>query len=236
MKTPSKNNAALPQQAYSALAELIVTVQLEPGSSWSESELCKLIDIGRTPVREALQRLQREHLVEIIPRFGVRIAEINVESQLLLLEVRRELERLLASCAAKRATANEKQQCKEMSTALHSMRDGEVMAFLRYHYEVKKFIAEIARNPYAAQMILPLYAISQRYYYLHYLRSQDIPLAADYHIAIVDAISEGDPDNAAAAADRMMDYATAITRSDVGCTPTVSGTPDKHDSHRKGHT
>lgn len=222
MKTRLKKSATLPQQAFSALAELILTVQLKPGSSWSESELCERINIGRTPVREALQRLQREHLVEIIPRFGVKITEINVESQLLLLEVRRELERLLAVCAAKRATADERQQCKEMSLTLQSMADGEVMAFLRYHYEVKKFIAEIARNPYATQMILPLYAISQRYYYLHYLRSRDIPLAADYHGAIVDAISRGDPVEAAAAADRMMDYATAITRSDVTSSPEIS--------------
>ena len=223
---PAKRNLA--DQALNALEELIVTIELKPGSVWAEAELCDLVGIGRTPVREALQRLQNEHLVEIIPRYGVKIAEINVQDQLLLLEVRRELERLVAICAAERATALERKQCLQMADKLMSMVDSEVVEFLRYHYQVKRFVTEIARNPYAARVILPFHAISRRFYYLHHLHTQDVPLAAELHAAVIRAIAKGDATAAAAASDRLMDYAVEITRAviaDNARAPVSPGTP-----------
>jgi DNA-binding GntR family transcriptional regulator len=223
---PAKRNLA--DQALTALEELIVTIELKPGSVWAEAELCELVGIGRTPVREALQRLQNEHLVEIIPRYGVKIAAINVQDQLLLLEVRRELERLVAICAAERATDLERKQCLQMANKLMSMVDSKVLEFLRYHYQVKRFVTEIARNPYAARVILPFHAISRRFYYLHHLHTQDVPLAAELHAAVIRAIAKGDATAAAAASDRLMDYAVEITRAviaDSARAPVSPGTP-----------
>ena len=95
---------SLTDRAYADLEEMIVTLQLAPGSAVSELELASYLGIGRTPIREALQRLARERLVTIVPRRGIFVSEINVTSQLRLLEVRRELERLIARSAARRAT------------------------------------------------------------------------------------------------------------------------------------
>src|SRR3990170_2635696 len=78
---------ALADQARAQLEELIVKLDLPPGSVWSEAQLSQRLGIGRTPVREALQRLQAEHLVKIVPRFGAQVTEINVMQQLLLLEL-----------------------------------------------------------------------------------------------------------------------------------------------------
>ncbi len=69
--------------AYEKLEELIVTLQLKPGSSHSENSLQQLIGIGRTPVRESLQRLSREGLVEILPRKGIKITRVDYEGQFL---------------------------------------------------------------------------------------------------------------------------------------------------------
>ncbi|HKX38598.1 MAG TPA: GntR family transcriptional regulator, partial [Burkholderiales bacterium] len=85
---------SLTDQAYTALEELIVTLQLAPGEAVSEQMLAERLKIGRTPIREALQRLARERLVTILPRRGVMVSAIDVAAQLRLLEVRRELERL----------------------------------------------------------------------------------------------------------------------------------------------
>ena len=103
--------AALPtltDRAYDALEEMIVTLQLAPGSAASEAELSQWLGIGRTPIREALQRLSREKLVQILPRRGVIVSDINVKSQLRLLEVRREIDRLVSRSAARRATSAER--------------------------------------------------------------------------------------------------------------------------------
>jgi DNA-binding GntR family transcriptional regulator len=207
---------SLADQAFTRLEELIVTLVLAPGMTLSENELCDRLKIGRTPVREALQRLRNAHLVEIIPRFGVRIAETNVEDQLLLLEVRREVERLVVSSAARRSTDAERAECKRMAEGLTSKEKHGVVEFLRYHHQVRRYITAIARNPYAEQVILPFYASSRRFYYLHYLQSRDIPLAAEYHARVIRAIARGDEARAAAASDLVIDYAVAITRAVVG--------------------
>ena len=78
---------SLTDLAYAHLEELIVTLKLRPGAVVSEGELSVLTGIGRTPIREALQRLARERLVSILPRRGIIVSEINVKSQLRLLEV-----------------------------------------------------------------------------------------------------------------------------------------------------
>src|SRR5215831_5167229 len=96
------DDASLTEKAYREIEEQIVTLRLQPGQILSESGLAKYLDIGRTPVREALQQLAREGLVTILPRRGVIVSEINIRNQLELLRVRREVERLMARLAAER--------------------------------------------------------------------------------------------------------------------------------------
>ena len=102
-KAPAKRRSrvvaadgTLTDRAYRELEEMIVTLQLAPGTVLSEQALAVRLKIGRTPIREALQRLARDGLVVIMPRRGIMVSEINLRLQLRLLEVRRELERLMA--------------------------------------------------------------------------------------------------------------------------------------------
>lgn len=206
---------ALADQARAQLEELIVKLDLPPGSVWSEAQLSQRLGIGRTPVREALQRLQAEHLVKIVPRFGAQVTEINVTQQLLLLELRRVLERLIAENAARRATPEERDRLLQMADTLEGLVDGDVLGFLRYHYDIKAFIAACARNPYAAAAITPAHAMSRRFYYLHYRRAHDLPVAARFHADVIRAIALGDQAKAGVAADRLMDYVEELTRATV---------------------
>ena len=214
-RKPKKPAPALADQARLQLEEMIVKLELPPGSVWSESQLSKRLGIGRTPVREALQRLQTEYLVKIVPRFGAQITEINVTQQLLLLQVRRVLERLIAENAARRATPEEREELLRMADALESMVDADVLRFLRYHYDIKRYIAACARNPFTASAIAPSHAMSRRFYYLHYRRAHDLPVAARHHAAVIRAIALGDEAKAGAASDRLMDYVEELTRATV---------------------
>ena len=105
-----QGDVTLTDRAYAELEELIVTLQLPPGTALSELVLAKRLDIGRTPIREALQRLSRDGLVNILARRGVLVSEIDLRAQLRLLEVRRELERLMARGAAERATPQRRER------------------------------------------------------------------------------------------------------------------------------
>src|SRR5262249_10598044 len=79
--------ATLTEQAYRQLEEQIVTLRLKPGEFLSEHVLAANLSIGRTPIREALQRLAREGLVTILPRKGILVSETDPRKQLLVLEV-----------------------------------------------------------------------------------------------------------------------------------------------------
>src|SRR5258706_16306297 len=95
---------SLTDRAYSKLEELIVTLQLAPGEIVSEAALSRQLRIGRTPIREALHRLARERLVNILPRRGLTVSEINLGAQLRLLEVRPGSERPRARSRARGAS------------------------------------------------------------------------------------------------------------------------------------
>ena len=97
-RVSQSEDATLTDRAYRELEEMIVTLQLSPGTVLSEQALAVRLKIGRTPIREALQRLARDGLVVIMPRRGIMVSEINVKLHLRLLEVRRVLERLMAGC------------------------------------------------------------------------------------------------------------------------------------------
>ena len=99
---PNLAAETLTEQAYRLIEEQIVTLRLKPGDVISEQLLSATFKIGRTPIREALQRLAREGLITVLPRKGILVSDINPRNQLLVLEVRREIERLLSRAGAER--------------------------------------------------------------------------------------------------------------------------------------
>ena len=191
-------------------------MQLAPGSAVSEAELSQRLGIGRTPIREALQRLAREHMVTILPRRGIIVAEINIKSQLRLLEVRREVERLVARSAARRATAEERVRFNEIAFAFEeSARGKDEVTFIRIDREYNELSVAAAHNEFAAGAMGLMHSLSRRFWYLHYKQTADMPLTAKLHADIARAIAAGDVAGAAAASDALLDSIEAFTRATV---------------------
>ena len=210
---PPAVKSSLSDQAFSALEEMIVTLKLPPGSLWSEAMLSESLGIGRTPVREAVQRLAEYHLVLIIKRHGIRIAEVNEQEQLLVLETRRELERLIATRAARRASAEDKKTLAAMAQALlKAGKAGDVVEMLRQYFVAKTFTADCSGNRFSAQAIAPLYTLSRRFYFMHHKELNDLPEVARLHAELLRAIASGDEQAAAVACDLQIDYAAAFAK------------------------
>jgi DNA-binding GntR family transcriptional regulator len=204
---------SLSDQAFGALEEMIVTLKLPPGSLWSEATLSESVGIGRTPVREAVQRLAEYHLVVIIKRHGIRIAEVNEQEQLLVLETRRELERLITTWAARRASVEDKKTLAAMAQALlKAGKAGDVFEMLRQYFVAKTFTANCAGNRFSAQAIAPLYTLSRRFYFMHHKELNDLPEVARLHAELLRAIATGDEAAAAVACDRQIDYAASFAK------------------------
>ena len=208
--------ASLTELAYAHLEELIVTLKLEPGRVVSEGELSVLTGIGRTPIREALQRLAREKLVSILPRRGIIVTEINVGSQLKLLEVRRELERLIARSAARRATVAERGRFRELARDFEkSAKSGNDVAFMRTDREFNFLCSAASHNEFAAGAMSLMHSLSRRFWYIHYKQAADMPATAKLHGDIARAIADGDEERAAKASDRLLDSIEKFTRDTV---------------------
>jgi DNA-binding GntR family transcriptional regulator len=210
------NAQTLTDQAYYRLEEMIVTLELAPGSVLSEQALSSELGIGRTPIREALQRLSREGLVLVLPRKAIIVTETDPKRQLLVLEVRRELERLLARACAERATQAERQRFADIANGMEAAaRKNDDIAFMRLDRELNTLLASAAHNEYAARAMRSLNGHSRRFWYLHYKEAADLPRCARLHADEARAIAKGNAARAAAASDKLLDYTESFTRATV---------------------
>ncbi len=213
-RRPRRTAETLTERAYRALEEAIVTLALPPGEVVSEAQLATRLAFGRTPIREALQRLARERLVRILPRRGVVVAAVDVHEQLRLLEVRREIERLVARTAARRADAGQRARFGELAIGMEqAVARNDETAFLRLDQALNQAVLQAARNEFATATMALMHGLSRRFWFIHWRRSAELAPSAEVHAALARAIAAGNPDEAAAASDRLMDYIEAFTRA-----------------------
>jgi DNA-binding GntR family transcriptional regulator len=186
--------------AYRALEERIVTLDLAPGTAITENRLAAALDMGRTPVREAIQRLAWEGLVTIRPRLGILVSEISPGDFARVLDARHAIEVLLAGSAARLASRPQRDRLAECAVA---MRDAaackDISEFLRQDKIFDEIVAIAACNPFAARVVAPLQTHSRRFWY-RYFGEADLNSAAWNHMEVMQAIAAGDVDAARARA------------------------------------
>jgi DNA-binding GntR family transcriptional regulator len=195
------------QQAYDLLEPMITFQELPPGTMVSESILMNLTGLGRTPVREALQRLARERMVEIHPNRGVFVPPIAVETQLKLLELRRPVEELAVRLAAQRATNTQRTSMLELAHRFEQFDSDDVKRFGRHLKQAHEMTVTAAGNEYLQLAMAPLQGLSRRFWFAHLKDPKnDLRRAADLHGDILRAICAGNEADASAASLKLNDY------------------------------
>ncbi len=216
LERDERDQETLTDRAYRQLEELIVTLALPPETILSEQSLAAKLGIGRTPIREALQRLARDGLVVILPRRGILVSQINLRTQMRLLEVRRELERLMARGAAERATPEEIAQFTAIARDMRRASDeADDMTFMRLDRAFNELVSQAARNEFASRAMGLMHGLSRRFWYQHYREVGDLPLSARLHADVAERIAARDPEEAAKASDRLLDYIESFTRKTI---------------------
>jgi DNA-binding GntR family transcriptional regulator len=211
-----RDDETLTERAYRQIEELIVTLELPPETILSEQSLAQRLSIGRTPIREALQRLARDGLVVILPRRGILVSQINLKTQMRLLEVRRELERLMARSAAERATSEEATAFAGIARDMRRASDqADDMTFMRLDRALNELVSQAARNEFAARAMGLMHGLSRRFWYQHYREAGDLPLSARLHADLADAIARRDADAAGKASDLLIDYIESFARKTI---------------------
>lgn len=191
-------------KAYRALERMIVTLELPPGSVATEGVLIERLGLGRTPVREAIQRLAWEGLVEVRPRSGLAIAPLHPGDWLRVIDARRGVEILLARSAARYVTRDAAARFHDAALGMQkAVVAGDVIGFLEADKALDEALALAAENPFAARVAAPLQTHSRRFWF-RYKADTGLAEAAERHVALIRSILEGDEKAAAAEAERLM--------------------------------
>lgn len=200
------------QNAYRRIEEMIVTLEVPPGSRISEKTLSAQLGIGRTPVREALQRLAYERTIRVLPRSGVVVSEIDIAEHFKLIEVRRELERILVMRSARLAETDVCKRFAELAKCFTKAAEQDDEAiFLPTDAKFNALVAATARNDYAAAAMRPLQAQTRRFWFLYFRQVGDLAHVSRLHAGIAEAISRKDEMSARDASDRLVDYVEHYT-------------------------
>lgn len=196
-------------RAYRRLERMIVTLELPPASVMTEGALVERLGLGRTPVREAIQRLAWEGLLEVRPRAGLAIAPLHAADWRRVLDARRGVEIVLARSAARFVTGAGVARFREALADMQgSVAAADVVAYLEADKALDEAIAAAADNGFAARLASPLQTHSRRFWY-RYQAQTGLAEAAEGHLAMIRPIIAGDEAAAGAAAARLMDLLTA---------------------------
>jgi DNA-binding GntR family transcriptional regulator len=188
---------SLADQAYYAIREWIVTLDLAPGSVVNERELMGRLGLGRTPVREALRDLAREQLVDVFPRRGMFVSGVDVGDIAGLSEVRLVLETEAARLGAERRNETDLEETAALleELARTSVVEGE-RRLIDLDQRIHRHVAGCAHNPFLEATLEQYYVLALRIWFLALERVALDEAIAEHH-AILDAIRDGDADRAA---------------------------------------
>ena len=188
---------SLAERAYAAIRRLIVTLDLEPGSVINERELVERLGIGRTPVREALRRLAQEGLVEVYPRRGMFVTDVDVRRLAQLSEVRAVLEPEAARLAAERLAEPGRAELEELVDELDADELDE-QALMALDERIHRAVYRWARNDLLEATLEQYYVLALRIWTIALDRRHELHDAVQEHRALLEAIRDGDGERAAA--------------------------------------
>lgn len=192
--------------AYLALEQQIVTLKLKPGALVNERQLIELSGYGRTPVREAIQKLEWQRLVLVRPRVGLQIAEIQPTDHKAIMAIRLKLEPLLARLAAENADEAQRAallDCAKAMTAAATA--GSFDAFLSADKEFDEILEEACPNPFLISAVAPLQSHSRRMWYARATVGK-MDRSVSLHVAVIRAIQQGKGDAAESAMEALIAY------------------------------
>ena len=201
----------LADRAYVELRDQIITLAIPPGAPLDEEALGRALQLGRTPLREAVKRLALENLVSVYPRRGTFVAEINITDLAHISDVRQQLEGHAAYRAAQRLTAARREELERLLARIDESASGPRDEQMRLDAEIHRFVHRSTANPYLEETLARYFNLSLRIWYLVLDRLPHLGERVREHRALLEAIRDGEADRARAiAAEHVGTFATEI--------------------------
>jgi DNA-binding GntR family transcriptional regulator len=199
------------ERAYEELRERIVTLRLAPGTILREQDLMQELEIGRTPLREAVKRLALENLVAVQPRSGTYVTSVDAPDIVHISEVRAELEAHAAELAALRLTEPLRARAEALLEQITAVGRGPD-ALMGLDESIHRLIWEASRNPYLIETLERYFMLSLRVWYVVLDRVPGLSTAVLDHAGLLEAVLAGDADRAR---DLMREHVIAFEREIV---------------------
>lgn len=184
------------QRAYEQIWEKITTLELAPGTPINEQELAQELDMGLSPVREALRLLTHDNLVVVTPRHGLYVTDVNVPDLEQISEIRVSLEALCARLAAQRATPDDLVVLEALRQEQATIPSDDSRRLFDLDHKMHQAVAQAAHNKYLAQTLDRLFGLSQRLWYLVLPHLGYLPTSVEKHLDLVEAIQAGEAERA----------------------------------------
>lgn len=189
---------SLKQKAYQAIKHKIVSLELPPGAVIDEAALIDELGLGRTPIREALQRLALEKLVDIVPRRGMFVTEIGITDLQRLFEVRMVLESMAARLAARRGRPDHWRRMEAVLSRLdESSDDLDNEVLIAIDEACHEIMYEAADNEFLYDSLSGMYALSLRLWYYSLSRIGKMHSTVLEHRDVLEALRAGEEEQAA---------------------------------------
>lgn len=202
MRTPvnpeMSGEVSFAERAYLAIRDRLVMLEIEPGAPINEDRLSSELGVGRTPIREALKRLEIDRLVVAFPRRGTFATDVNISDLAHLSEVRRTLEPMAAAAAADRATAADRAMLTGLREQLDTDQGLEDKAeLLRVDVGVHRAIYRCVHNPFLEDTLIRYDNLATRIWCVFVPRLPGMAGHVGEHVPLLTAIIDGDADKAA---------------------------------------
>ncbi|MFQ4147561.1 GntR family transcriptional regulator [Arthrobacter sp. LAPM80] len=183
----------LSELAYRHLRDQLIMLEIRPGEAINDSALATKLGIGRTPVREALKRLESDHLVVSYPRRGTFATRVDITELADISEIRELLEPLAARKAAQTATLSMRGQLRELAADIAGSGPGgtDQLSLMRYDIMVHRMIYAAAANPHLEDVLIRYDNLATR---IWCLVLDKIPSVAGHiieHVELLNAIADG---------------------------------------------
>ncbi|CAG9164276.1 GntR family transcriptional regulator [Cupriavidus pampae] len=191
--TPAQSGAALREQAYFEIKRRIIACEFRPGEPLNEAQVATLLNIGRTPVHQALHRLEVEGLVQILPRKGILVTPLSLNDVLDMIEVRATNEVLCATLACERGHDSDFKAMRDIvdrSPDLIARRDIPALASLDLKFHTAMSAA--SRNRVLADLLRSLHEKQARFWFLSLSDPQHLENVYQEHLEIVDGLERRD--------------------------------------------
>ena len=211
-----QNHKPLREVVYEELKKQILTGKIVPGTRLMEIELAENLGVSRTPIREAIRKLEKEGLVTIEPRKGAYAAQLSRKDMLDILEVRQEMEGLAADFAAQRMDEDGKKALRAAAQDYkEALSSGDTERMIEDDTKFHRIIVEATGNKVLINMVEQLQELVLRFRYLYYENFKQVEDMISEHEDIIRAIESGDAQLARKAAAAHIEMLEETVMSEV---------------------